>query len=140
MKLKFFISNLGTPAHILCILSRRKTSITIDSFFLLDIISVASELNDPICHSDECQIGSFSSEATIFNSVTWRPWSGAILSEHTYSDVYNIQSSHDLIFHLLGSGACTYEQHATTPQFGYSPGTTETNLLSKKTTCRSTIF
>ena len=25
---------------------------------------VASELNDPICHSDECQIGSFSSEAT----------------------------------------------------------------------------
>ena len=29
---------------------------------------VASELNDPICHSDECQIGSFSSEATIY---TW---------------------------------------------------------------------
>ena len=26
---------------------------------------VVSELNDPICHSDECQIGSFSSEATI---------------------------------------------------------------------------
>ena len=26
---------------------------------------VASELNDPICHSGECQIGSFSSEATI---------------------------------------------------------------------------
>ena len=26
---------------------------------------VASELNDPICHSNECQIGSFSSEATI---------------------------------------------------------------------------
>ena len=25
---------------------------------------VASELNDPICHSNECQIGSFSSEAT----------------------------------------------------------------------------
>ena len=25
---------------------------------------VASELKDPICHSDECQIGSFSSEAT----------------------------------------------------------------------------
>ena len=30
---------------------------------------VASELKDPICHSDECQIGSFSSEATIL-------WSG----------------------------------------------------------------
>ena len=29
---------------------------------------VASELKDPICHSDECQIGSFSSEATI---CTW---------------------------------------------------------------------
>ena len=27
---------------------------------------VASELKDPICHSDECQIGSFSSEATIY--------------------------------------------------------------------------
>ena len=27
---------------------------------------VASELNDPICHSDEWQIGSFSSEATIW--------------------------------------------------------------------------
>ena len=26
---------------------------------------VASELNDPICHSDECQIGSFSFEATM---------------------------------------------------------------------------
>ena len=28
---------------------------------------VASELKDPICHSDECQIGSFSSEATKCN-------------------------------------------------------------------------
>ena len=27
--------------------------------------TVASELKDPICHSNECQIGSFSSEATI---------------------------------------------------------------------------
>ena len=26
---------------------------------------VASELKDPTCHSDECQIGSFSSEATM---------------------------------------------------------------------------
>ena len=30
---------------------------------------VASELKDPICHSDECQIGSFSSEATICAQV-----------------------------------------------------------------------
>ena len=30
---------------------------------------VASELKHSICHSDECQIGSFSSEATI-----WSPW------------------------------------------------------------------
>ena len=29
---------------------------------------VASELNDPICHSNECQIGSFSSEATMYLS------------------------------------------------------------------------
>ena len=28
---------------------------------------VASELKDPICHSNECQIGSFSSEATIYD-------------------------------------------------------------------------
>ena len=27
---------------------------------------VASELKDPICHSNECQIGSFSSEATMY--------------------------------------------------------------------------
>ena len=31
---------------------------------------VASELKDPICHSNECQIGSFSSEATIC-AVSW---------------------------------------------------------------------
>ena len=31
---------------------------------------VASELNDPICHSDECQIGSFSSEATIYTKTS----------------------------------------------------------------------
>ena len=30
---------------------------------------VASELNDPICHSDECQIGSFSYEATIYRCI-----------------------------------------------------------------------
>ena len=30
----------------------------------LNTYIVASELKDPICHSDECQIGSFSSEAT----------------------------------------------------------------------------
>ena len=32
---------------------------------------VASELKDPICHSDECQIGSFSSEATICSSLIY---------------------------------------------------------------------
>ena len=36
---------------------------------------VAWELNDPICHSDECQIGSFSSEATIYGG-----WSANILN------------------------------------------------------------
>ena len=30
---------------------------------------VASELKDPICHSDECQMGSFSSEATICSAL-----------------------------------------------------------------------
>ena len=32
---------------------------------------VASELKDPICHSNECQIGSFSSEATICIHAEW---------------------------------------------------------------------
>ena len=31
---------------------------------------VVSELKDPICHSNECQIGSFSSVATIYNSYS----------------------------------------------------------------------
>ena len=31
---------------------------------------VASELKDPICHSNECQIGSFSSEATIHSFIS----------------------------------------------------------------------
>ena len=30
---------------------------------------VVSELKDPICHSNECQIGSFSSEATMYTVV-----------------------------------------------------------------------
>ena len=29
---------------------------------------VASELKDPICHSNECQMGSFSSEATMYTT------------------------------------------------------------------------
>ena len=33
--------------------------------FYLHSHIVASELKDPICHSNECQIGSFSPEATI---------------------------------------------------------------------------
>ena len=32
----------------------------------LKVHVVASELKDPICHSNECQIGSFSSEATMY--------------------------------------------------------------------------
>ena len=32
---------------------------------------VASELKDPICHSNECQIGSFSSEATNYINRLW---------------------------------------------------------------------
>ena len=41
-------------------------------FFLIftDTLIVASELKDPICHSDECQIGSFSSEATLCEQST----------------------------------------------------------------------
>ena len=32
---------------------------------IISMCIVASELKDPICHSNECQIGSFSSEATV---------------------------------------------------------------------------
>ena len=32
---------------------------------------VASKLNNPICHSNECQIGSFSFEATTFLYTLW---------------------------------------------------------------------
>ena len=35
---------------------------------------VASELKDPFCHSDECQIGSFSSEATTCICVCLNVW------------------------------------------------------------------
>ena len=34
---------------------------------------VASELKDPICHSDECQIAFFSSEATVCSVVFGMP-------------------------------------------------------------------
>ena len=37
-----------------------------DTIAAIQLLFVASELKDPICHSNECQIGSFSSEATIF--------------------------------------------------------------------------
>ena len=49
----------------------RKLDVTIIMTMKINVILrkrryiVASELKDPICHSDECQIGSFSSEATI---------------------------------------------------------------------------
>ena len=32
---------------------------------------IASELKDPICHSNECQIGSFSSESAILSAQRW---------------------------------------------------------------------
>ena len=38
------------------------------SIYSTNVYIVVSELNDPICHSDECQIGSFSSEATIYTT------------------------------------------------------------------------
>ena len=39
---------------------------------------VASELKDPICHSDRCQIGSFSSEATIWSFNRYPSASSAV--------------------------------------------------------------
>ena len=42
------------------------------AFCTVRVHIVASELKDPICHSNECQIGSFSSEAAIWKVVEFR--------------------------------------------------------------------
>ena len=52
---------------------------------------VASELKDPICHSNECQIGSFSSEATICSANATRvlnPYSAEIFYLFIYIFIY----------------------------------------------------
>ena len=58
----------------MCMSCRYTVELTIKDIFIhfgsyirykLNDYFAASELKDPICHSDECQIGSFSSEATI---------------------------------------------------------------------------
>ena len=41
---------------------------------------VASEQKDPICHSDECQIGSFSSEATTCSSASFLSCCGEVIA------------------------------------------------------------
>ena len=43
---------------------------------------VASKLKDPICHSNECQIGSFSSEATI--SIMLCTWCTRLINHYYY--------------------------------------------------------
>ena len=54
------------------------------NYLLLDEVKqyVASELKDPICHSDECQIGSFSSEATsrLLNKMSMNKQSSLVSS------------------------------------------------------------
>ena len=66
---------------------------------------VASELKDPICHSDECQIGSFSSEA---KNHTHRPTS---VYRHIIQNLYSLPglssfiphpADHDLICFIDG--------------------------------------
>ena len=68
---------------------------------------VASELNDPICHSDECQIGSFSSEATICNphlDSTYYPPSTSETTDvrltlsHCWANTTKIEISLDQLF------------------------------------------
>ena len=57
------------------------SKIHISLYQITKIHIVASKLNDPICHSDECQIGSFSSEATIYYCTT--------IPEYIYHYVFN---------------------------------------------------
>ena len=66
------------------------TRINVTCLLVYGAYIVASELKDPICHSNECQIGSFSSEATIYwnvqgcddtNSVCV-DWSGMSISSY----------------------------------------------------------
>ena len=56
--------------HILDLTNQTNTSLLSSGMTVkFRLYFVASELKDPICHSDECQIGSFSSEATICYEV-----------------------------------------------------------------------
>ena len=50
------------------------------SYYLGHHHFVASELKDPICHSNECQIGSFSSEATIWYTLCLNGKSGYLIN------------------------------------------------------------
>ena len=49
---------------------------------------VASELKDPICHSDECQIGSFSSVAAIYTYVQSGLYDPFITKLRCYKVIY----------------------------------------------------
>ena len=58
---------------------------------------VASEPKDPICHSDECQIGSFSSEATIWiqpeagkTTVRWQGSLHHLFIKGSYLPLYRL--------------------------------------------------
>ena len=48
--------------------------------------NVASELKDPICHSDECQIGSFSSEATKCFVILFLCYAMQVLDPYLHSE------------------------------------------------------
>ena len=64
-KLKKTFGLNGLYTNILALYRKGKHTLSTQSSYAKLMYLVASELNDPICHSNECQIGSFSSEATI---------------------------------------------------------------------------
>ena len=65
------------------------------------IYLVASELKDPICRSDECQIGSFSSEATICWLEQWNLLTSATMILFTIIGYFRIIYSASLVSHGL---------------------------------------
>ena len=88
---------------------------------------VASELNDPICHSDECQMGSFSSEATIcaLYIVSFVLLSGGLSPKNTF----RFSSSH-IFRHLKLEIALAISASNDEKCIGHLPGIFNTAIMA----------
>ena len=82
-----------------------KTSMMISNWkppFVYTKYIVASELKDPICHSDECQIGSFSSEA-------WFIQNHSAVSEVSYTWLITSPLSSSMVLNKFRKFSFTWE-------------------------------